>query len=225
MTGFPLLLLAALIWLGLHLGVSGTALRGRLVARLGERGFLAGFSILSVAALVLMVVGYNGSGTTILWVAPEWLRGLLALVMLAAFLLFAGAIGITTPTAVGGQMAEPRGMQRVTRHPMLWSFALWGAVHVLGNGTSAALLFFGTFLLTALAGMPSIDAKVARRDPAGWAGFARATSILPFAAIAQGRNRFAAGEFGWVRAGGALAVWAVLLLGGHAWLFGVRPVG
>jgi uncharacterized membrane protein len=60
---------------------------------------------------------------------------------------------------------------------------------VLGNGDAASLLFFGAFLLTALAGMPSIDAKVAARDPEGWRHFAAATSILPFGAIASGRNR------------------------------------
>ena len=40
--------------------------------------------------------------------------------------------------------------------------------------------------------MPSIDAKLARRDPATWLALSAATSIVPFAAIAQGRNRFVA---------------------------------
>ena len=73
---------------------------------------------------------------------------------------------------------------------MLWSFALWAAVHIIGNGDTAAIVFFGAFLVTALAGMPSIDAKLARRDPAAWQALSAATSIVPFAAIAQGRNRF-----------------------------------
>jgi hypothetical protein len=40
-------------------------------------------------------------------------------------------------------------------------------LHGVGRGRpGAAIVFFGTFLVTALAGMPSIDAKLARRDPA-----------------------------------------------------------
>ena len=61
-----------------------------------------------------------------------------------------------------------------------------------------AIVFFGAFLVTALAGMPSIDAKLARRDPATWQALSAATSIVPFAAIAQGRNRFVPGEIGWL---------------------------
>jgi uncharacterized membrane protein len=117
----------------------------------------------------------------------------------------------------------PRGIQRVTRHPMLWSFALWSAVHIIGNGDTAALVFFGAFLVTALAGMPSIDAKLARRDPATWQALSAATSIMPFGAIAQGRNRFVPREIGWPTVLIGVVAWAVVLLL-HPWLFGVAPV-
>ena len=121
-------------------------------------------------------------------------------------------------------MAQPpRGIHRVTRHPMLWSFALWAAVHIIGNGDSAAIVFFGTFLVTALVGMPSIDAKLARRDPASGGRLSAATSIVPFAAIAQGRNRFVPREIGWLTPLIAVVAWAVVLHL-HPWLFGVAPV-
>ena len=51
--------------------------------------------------------------------------------------------------------------------------------HIIGDGDTAAIVFFGAFLVTALAGMPSIDAKLARRDPAVWQGLSAATSIVP----------------------------------------------
>ena len=127
---------------------------------------------------------------------------------------------------IGGGTAlarPPRGIQRVTRHPMLWSFAFWSAVHIIGNGDTAALVFFGAFLVTALAGMPSIDAKLARRDPATWQALSAATSIVPFAAIAQGRNRFVLREIGWLTPLIAVVAWA-LVLHLHPWLFGVAPV-
>jgi uncharacterized membrane protein len=106
---------------------------------------------------------------------------------------------------------------------MLWSFALWAAVHIIGNGDSAAIVFFGTFLVTALAGMPSIDAKLARRDPATWQALSAATSIVPFAAIVESRNRFVPHEMGWRVPLIGVVAWAVALRL-HPWLFGLAPV-
>src|SRR5208283_3238600 len=119
-----------------------------------------------------------------------------------------------------GGAQPPRGVIRVTRHPMLWSFAIWAAVHIAGNGDTAAIVFFGTFLVTALAGMPSIDAKLARRDPALWQALSAATSCVPFVAITQGRNRFVPREIGWLTVIIAVAAWAAILHL-HPWLFGV----
>jgi uncharacterized membrane protein len=50
-----------------------------------------------------------------------------------------------------------------------------------------------------------------------------ATSILPFAAIAQGRNKFVPHEIGWLTLVIATVAWIALLLV-HPWLFGVMPV-
>ena len=216
-----LLILAALLFVGIHVGVAGTSLRGSLVARFGEGGFRAAFSVASLAAIVLMVVAWQGAATTPLWFAPPWLRWILAVLMLPAFVLFM-ASHKRNPTAVGakGLGEEPRGIQRVTRHPMLWSFALWAAIHMIGNGDTAALVFFGAFLVTALAGMPSIDAKLARRFPQDWPGFAARTSILPFGAILAGRNRPAPREIGWMPPVVGLILWAAILHF-HRTFFGV----
>jgi uncharacterized membrane protein len=145
--------------------------------------------------------------------------------MLPAFVLFVASVMGRNPTAVGGGPldAEPCGIQRITRHPMLWSFAIWAAVHVLANGDSASLVFFGAFLVTALAGMLSIDAKLARRDPAGWAKLAAATSILPFGAVASGRNRLELAEIGWIPFAVGGTIWLGLLLL-HPHVFGVAAL-
>jgi uncharacterized membrane protein len=150
----------------------------------------------------------------------------LVFAMLPAFVLFVASVSGRNPTMIGPQEAAkqaPRGMIRVTRHPMLWSFAIWGAVHILGNGDTAAIVFFGAVLITALAGMPSIDAKLARRDPNTWQALSAVTSIVPFAAIAQGRNRLVATEIGWLTPAIGVIAWIVLLVV-HPWLFGVTPV-
>jgi len=216
-----LLILAALLWVFVHIGISGTRLRDAVVARLGEGPFTIAFSVVSAVLILLMVFAWRNAETTVLWAAPGWLRWTLALVMLPAFVLFM-ASHRRNPTAVGnkGLGDAPRGIQRVTRHPMLWSFAIWGAVHVIGNGDTAALVFFGAFLVTALAGMPSIDAKLARRSPDAWRSFAVKTSILPFGAILAGRNRLVPSEIGWMPPVVGLILWAALLHF-HRGIFGV----
>lgn len=218
-----LLIVAGLVFIGLHVGVSGTRLRGAAVARLGEGGFRGAFSLATAVSLVLLILAFHAAPTTPLWYAPAWLRILLMLAMAPAFLLFVTAIARGNPTAVGGSglPADPHGIQRITRHPMLWSFSIWATVHLIGNGDSAALAFFGTFLVTALAGMPSIDAKIAARDPVGWQGFAARTSILPFAAILAGRNRWPSlAEIGWLPPVAGLIAWlGIMHL--HPMLFGV----
>jgi uncharacterized membrane protein len=228
--GLGTLALAALLWVGAHLGIAGTRLRAAIVGRIGEGPFRGAFAAVSIAAIWFLVASYNAAPTTPLWHAPEWLRWVLALAMLLAFVLFVASVAAPNPTMVGDRRAaaaaagdEPRGIQRVTRHPMLWSFAIWAAVHVLGNGDAASLLFFGAFLVTALAGMPSIDAKLAARDPARWATLAAATSILPFGAIAAGRNRLVPREIGWVAPVVGLVLWAAVLHL-HRAVFGVAPV-
>jgi uncharacterized membrane protein len=85
-------------------------------------------------------------------------------------------------------------------------------------------VFFGTFLVTALAGMPSIDAKLARRRPDAWKGFAATTSIIPFAAIAAGRNRLVLKEIGWMPPVVGLVLWAAFLHF-HRALIGVPVFG
>jgi uncharacterized membrane protein len=218
------LLLAAALWIFVHVGISGTSLRDAAVARLGETRFMIAFSVFSFVAIGLLVIAWQNAETTVLWSAPAWLRWILAILMLPAFVLFM-ASHKRNPTAVGnkGLGEEPRGIQRVTRHPMLMSFAIWGLVHVLGNGDTAALVFFGAFLLTAAAGMPSIDAKLARRHPAEWPAFAAKTSIIPFAAIAQGRNRLVLSEIGWMPPVVGVILWAALLHF-HRSFFGVPPL-
>jgi uncharacterized membrane protein len=209
-----LLIIAALIWLALHIGIAGTRLRDVLAAGIGEGQFRGLFSLLSILAIVFLVWSWSGAWTTPLWEAPDWLRWMLVAVMLVAFVLFVASVSRRNPTMVSGEAAmarPPHGIHRVTRHPMLWSFALWAAVHIVDNGDSAAIVFFGTFLMTALTGMPSIDGKLARRDPASWQALAAMTSVVPFVAIAQGRNRFVPGEIGWLTLLLGVLAWAVVL--------------
>jgi uncharacterized membrane protein len=220
-----LLTIDALIWLGLHLGVSGTGLRGAIIGRVGLNAFRGLFALAALAVLVMFCRSYASSRLVLLWISPGWLRWALAGVLLPAFVMFALSFA-RNPTSAGGDgllSEEVRGVQRVTRHPMMVGIAIWAAAHVIASGDAASLVFFGTLFITAAAGMPSIDRKMAARGPAAWEKFAAATSIVPFAAIAAGRNRFVLAEINPLAALAGVALWLAVLLGHHT-LFGVAPV-
>ena len=220
------LALAALFFIAIHLGLSGTALRDRVVERLGFRGYMVAFSAGSVAGMIWLVAAYNAAPYVATWGQLQWWKPVMIALMLPAFLLV--VVGLTTPnpTAVAAEglvSQPPRGIVRVTRHPFLMGVALWAGIHLVGNGDVASLLFFGALAVVAVAGTVSIDAKRRRTlGAAAWDPFASRTSIVPFAAIAAGRNRFDAGELGWWRPAAGIAAYA-LMLGGHAHIVGVSP--
>lgn len=208
----------------MHLLVSGTQLRAWIVNVIGEGAFRAAFSVVSAAILGWLIWSYGAAGPLqSLWVTPHWVIVLCMLLMLPALVLLVGSVTTSNPTMVAGQRAlkaenPARGILRVTRHPMLWSFAIWAGVHLVMLGTLGATVFFGTFLIVSLAGMPSLDAKISRRGYIGWAEYAQATSIVPFAAIVQGRNRFQVAEIGVWRIVIGVVAWFALIAG-HQWLF------
>ena len=220
------LLLAALFFIGIHLGVSGTRLRDGLVARIGLTPYMIVYSAASLAGIIWLVSAYTAAGYVPSWGRLEWWKPVMIALMLPAFLLV--VIGLTTPnpTAVGQEAlvgVAPRGIVRVTRHPFLMGVALWSALHLVGNGDLASGLFFIALAVVSLAGAASIDAKRRRAvGAAAWDAFTAQTSIVPFAAIVAGRNRFVARELGWWRPSAGVGAYA-LMLGGHAHLIGVSP--
>src|SRR6516162_3792141 len=219
------LLLAAIFFAGIHLGVAGTTIRDRAIAALGQNGYRVAFSIASVVGLVWLVMAYNRSPYLVTWGMLEWWKPFAIILMLPASLLV--VIGLTTPnpTSVGqeGRLAQPpQGIVRVTRHPFLTGVGLWALVHLIGSGDVASLVFCSVWAVVSFAGTVSIDRKRERLLRSAWEPFAAQTSIFPFAAIAAGRNRFSPREIGLWRWAIALLAY-VVMLGGHAPVIGVSP--
>ena len=100
-----LLIIAALIWFGIHIGIAGTRLRDGLVARIGEGPFRGLFSLLSILSIVFLVWSWGAAETTPFWYAPVWLHWVLAAVMLVAFVLFVASVSQRNPTMVTGETA------------------------------------------------------------------------------------------------------------------------
>lgn len=223
------LIAAAVVWVFVHIGIAGTTLRERCVQVLGERGFRGAFSLVSVANIVWLGLAWGAAGPVrVLWQAPGWLVVLCIVLLIPATVLLVSALTVPNPTSVAGARAlmsetPAIGILRVTRYPMLWSFALWAAAHLIVIGTLGGAIFTGAFLAVAVAGMFSLDAKYARRAPGPWAAFARVTSILPFAAIRQGRNHFAFAEIGLWRIAVGVLLW-FMLIALHRPVYDVNPL-
>ena len=218
------LALAALAFTVIHLGISGTTVRNALVARLGLNGYMILFSVLSVGAITWLIIAYQLAPYDPTWGQLEGWKPVLLLFMLPAFVLVVAGLLTPNPTSVQSERLvsePPRGIVRITRHPFLMGVALWSALHLVGNGDWASFLLFGALFVVAAAGTLSIDAKRRRVLGAAWDGFARQTSIIPFAAIVAGRTRFVARDLGWRGAAGLGAY--VLMLGGHSHLIGISP--
>lgn len=203
--------------------IPATPLRGVLVRAIGEKAYIALYSLLAFATIGWMVWAYNRAPLEPLWVGLRWLP---AAVMPFAFILLACGLLSRNPTIVGAdkllKSPEPaRGIIRVTRHPVMWSFMLWALAHIVARGELGALVFFGAFLLLAALGAVLMDERKARTLGEDWKRFAAVTSYYPFLAIAQGRNSFKAAEIGWRNPAIGLALYAIFFWF-HPMLFGIR---
>jgi uncharacterized membrane protein len=67
---------------------------------------------------------------------------------------------------------------------------LFASAHLLANGDSASILFFGTFALLSFFGMLSMDQRRRRETDPKWQVFMNKASMVPFATLVNGRFRF-----------------------------------
>jgi uncharacterized membrane protein len=197
MTG---LVVAAAVFLLIHLVISGTRLRDAITGVIGQGPYMGLFSLASIAVLIWMGFAYGHArgapGDAVYWTATPLTKWIQLGVTLLAFLL-----------AV----------------PFLWGVALWAAGHLMVNGDVASLILFGSLLFLGVLGTYSIDGKRKRVLGDKWDAFAAKTSAIPFAAIAQGRQSLNLGEIGWWRLALAVILWAALVFA-HPYLFGVSPL-
>lgn len=219
------LILAAVLFLATHY-VASTPLRGILVAKLGK-AYLALYTLVAFVTLGWMIWAFYHAPFVNLWYAVA-LRPVPLIVMPFALVCVVCALTAPNPTMVGQDKllksaAPAHGILRVTRHPLMWGFALWAASHIVARGDAAGLIFFGAFLVLALAGNWLIDRRKAATLGADWRRFAAVTSNVPFAAIAGGRNQFKPAEIGWWKILLALAAYAALLVF-HYPLFGAHAI-
>jgi uncharacterized membrane protein len=145
----PLLILGLILFLGVHsLHMLAPGFRDRVAARIGLMPWKGLYSLVSIAGLVLIVIGFGMARAVphLLYTPPAWLRHLNALFTLVAFVLIAAAY-------------VPRNhLKAKIGHPMLAGVKLWALGHLLAIGYLHDMVLFGAFLVWAVA-----DFAVSRR--------------------------------------------------------------
>ena len=190
------LIVGLILFLGVHLVPTSPELRNGLQERIGEIPYKIIFSLLSLAGLIVIVLGYHklqlhpGKNPT-LWEPPIWTRHIAVGLMLPAMILLVASV-------------IPSRIRTAVRHPMLIAIKTWAFAHLIANGDLGALLLFGSFLAFAVYDRISVK----RRGAKGPLGSAEPSSAI---------NDVVVVVLG-------IALYAALLLGGHQWLIGVSPM-
>src|SRR5436853_904784 len=215
--GLLSLAIAAIAFCGSHIVLSSTWLRGALRDQLGERGFLAVYSLVAVVALAWLLVAYSHAPTIPMWPRERWTALIPVVVMPLATILLIAGYTTPNPTTVGMERSasadDPApGILRVTRHPVMWAIGLWAISHLIANGDAASLLFFGALGALALGGTVLIDRKKQLALGSNWPRLAELTSNVPFAALLTGRTRLRWRDVSLLRIAAGLLLYAVLYL-------------
>lgn len=162
-------------------------LRAPIAAKTGPRGFVILYSLVSLVTFVGMVMALrNAPAEAPLWIAPRGLWDLAAVLMWFAAILLAGsfrrnpAMDTLGRTRGGAAIAAPSGVQRITRHPMMWSFAIWAIVHIALIARPADIALGVTILVMALVGAAGQDRKKAALLGDQWTAYEAVTSFVPF---------------------------------------------
>lgn len=182
MNGLACLALACAAFVGSHYLLSHP-LRKPLADRMREGPFRGLYSLVALVTFGLMIWTYGRLGRQDpLWSVGEigWIVA--TILMWIGAVLFVGSF-VGNPALPGARRPKgaPAGVLAITRHPMMWGFALWAIVHVIVIGTPKTLVFDGTILLLALGGSALQDRKKQALMGETWHEWTAQTAFIPFA--------------------------------------------
>lgn len=181
----PLVSLAAAstALVGTHFALSHP-LRTPLVSRIGESGFLGLYSLVAAACMVWTVLAFRAAPAGDLGGATGeagWLVS--TLLTLPALVLFLGSLwknpALPNPGAAQAVTREPTGVFAVTRHPMMWGFALWALSHLVLWWSIRTTIVASAILILALVGARLQDRKKEALMGAAWTDWKAKTSYWP----------------------------------------------
>lgn len=183
-TATVMLTLGMAAFVGTHLLMSHTW-RAGMVRQFGQGGFLVIYSLVSIVAFSAAVIAFGKApATPQLWdgqsVVPWTLASLLTLVASALFLASIAGNPALPGTDVSGLSTRiPNGVFKVTRHPMMSAFTLWGLAHILVAPSARTAILAGGVIALAVIGSRGQDAKKAVLHGADWKVWMKRTSFLP----------------------------------------------
>ena len=178
------LIVALIAFVGSHFAMSHP-FRRPMVARLGDKGFLGVYSLVSLITLVWVVFAFRAAPEgNYAWLASPPVWSLAAAIMLTAAILLVGSFfgnpAFPHPEA-DGPAPQAKGVFGITRHPMLWAFALWSLAHAMVAPRPPVLALTIGIAVLALVGATMQDRKKAALQPTRWTEWTTRTSYLPFA--------------------------------------------
>ena len=133
-----LLLAGITVWFVVHLFPAvAPASRENMIFKLGENAYKGLFSLLILAAVLMIVFGWKSSVPTGLYVPPVGPGLLPAVMVFVALVLFFSSRFDTHA-------------RRYLRHPQMAGTLLWAAAHLLTNGDSRSVVLFGGLAIWAL---------------------------------------------------------------------------
>lgn len=176
--------LAAIAFVGTHFLMSHP-LRRTMVRTLGNRGFLGIYSLVSLVTFGWMV----WAAWKVPSEAPYWVVGTGGWIV-ASLMTWLGSIlligsfyrnpSLPDPTGRAPAITAPHGVFKITRHPMLWSFALWAIAHGIVNPTPSGLVIDEAIGVLAIVGAAFQDRKKEQQWGERWAEWVKQTSFVPF---------------------------------------------
>jgi uncharacterized membrane protein len=176
------LLLSCIAFLATHFLMSHP-LRGPLVRAMGGGAFRIVYSLIALITFGGMIYYYHAIGreTYVLWNAGDagWIAGTI-LMWLAAILFVGSFLGNPALVGASGPRGGPKGVLAITRHPMMWSFAIWAAVHLMLIGQFKSVILDGTIIIMALGGALGQDRKKGRQVGEDWHDWTAQTAFVPF---------------------------------------------
>lgn len=179
-----LLLLAAanVAFVGTHF-VMSHPLRAAMTRKLGAAGFQLVYSLVSFATLVLVYFAFKAAPPSDLPGSGELGWIVATLLMVPALVLLAGSFlgnpALPTPMAEKQALAAPRGVFRITRHPMMWGIALWALAHITLHWSWRTTITAAAMGVLALVGAHLQDRKKRAIMGEAWAEWESKTSYWP----------------------------------------------
>jgi uncharacterized membrane protein len=165
--------------------------RDRMTLLVGTLQWKGLYAVISLIGFVAIIWGYGLArhAPTILYTPASWLRYVSVVLMAPAF-----------PLALAAYL--PGKIKAAIRHPLLAATKLWATAHLLSNGSLAAVLLFGSFLVWAVVDRISLKNRVQRPiETLPASKFNDAIAVL-----------------------GGLALYVLFIWRIHFWLIGVAPL-